>query len=108
MIQKTRKAILNFQILIFAVGPKDYGNAIASNASAEKIVGVISSLVNFTNLAQELEEVRLNSTPEGPCPYTAFVPSDQAFSTLPSSQFYALKANRSLRRAVLSYHIVPG
>jgi uncharacterized surface protein with fasciclin (FAS1) repeats len=75
MIQKTRKAILAFLYLTFAVGSENYDNAVASNASAENTVRVIPSFGNFTTLAKGLDEARRKSTPEGPGPYTVFYPA---------------------------------
>ena len=64
-----------------------------------------TQLSTFSKLMQD---AGLVETLRGAGPFTAFVPSDEAFKAVPAQTMAELAANKELLKAVLSYHVVPG
>lgn len=64
---------------------------------------------NFNTFVAALAAADLDETLAGPGPFTVFMPSDEAFATLPSGRLddLLLPENKDQLIALLTYHVVP-
>lgn len=85
-------------------------NSGSGEAAAPK-VDIVETAVgagNFNTLVTALKVADLVEILEGPGPFTAFAPTDEAFAKIPKADLDALLADKDKLAAVLTYHVVPG
>jgi uncharacterized surface protein with fasciclin (FAS1) repeats len=87
------------------------GTTAATPAAGEgTLVEVATSNGSFTTLVAAIQAAGLESTLNGPGPYTVFAPTDAAFEALPAGTLDALllPENKAVLTQILNYHVVSG
>ncbi|NTU47291.1 fasciclin domain-containing protein [Candidatus Roizmanbacteria bacterium] len=79
-----------------------------SSSQQQTVWVVITSSSNYRTFVQAVQLAELQQTLEANGPYTVFVPSDAAFSRIPSSTINTVLQNKSQLTMLLKYHIVQG
>jgi uncharacterized surface protein with fasciclin (FAS1) repeats len=82
--------------------------AATAGGSNRNIVQVAAGAPQFSTLVKLVKEAGLVSVLSGRTKFTVFAPTNAAFALLPASTLTALSKDRSLLKAVLLYHVVPG
>jgi len=63
---------------------------------------------NFKTFEKAVTEAGLTGTLKGAGPFTAFVPTDEAFAKLPPGRLVALMKDKTALKEMLLYHVVTG
>ena len=82
--------------------------AAPASAQAKDIVDVAAGDARFSTLVSLVKEAGLVETLKGKGPFTVFAPTNDAFAKVDAKTLAALKADKKLLTAVLTYHVVPG
>jgi uncharacterized surface protein with fasciclin (FAS1) repeats len=79
-------------------------------AKTGNIVGVASSISDFSTLVAAVKAAGLVDTLSGPGPFTVFAPTNAAFAKLPAGTVETLlkPENKAMLTQILTYHVVPG
>lgn len=77
-------------------------------AVAEDLVETAGHSVTFKNFLAAAKSAGLLQTLKDSGPYTVFIPTDTAFSKLPSGAADSLMKDKKKLAQVLAYHVVPG
>jgi uncharacterized surface protein with fasciclin (FAS1) repeats len=77
-------------------------------AAAEDLVETAGHSVTFKNFLAAAKSAGLLQTLRDSGPYTVFIPTDTAFSKLPSDTADSLMKDKKKLAQVLAYHVVPG
>lgn len=80
----------------------------AQSAYAEDIVETAGHSVTFKTFLAAAKSAGLLQTLKDNGPYTVFIPTDTAFSKLPSGAVDSLMKDKKKLAQVLAYHVVPG
>lgn len=81
---------------------------IAQPAAAEDLVETAGHSVTFKAFLAAAKSAGLLQTLKENGPYTVFIPTDAAFSKLPSGTVDSLMKDKKKLAQVLAYHVVPG
>ncbi len=83
---------------------------IGGSAEELSLLERIKRTNDLSTFSQLVENAGINTTLQGPGPFTVFAPTNSAFNRLPSEGVVALMQPESRREAgmVVTYHIVPG
>ena len=77
-------------------------------SAAEDLVETAAHSVTFKTFLAAAKSAGLLETLKSNGPYTVFIPTDAAFSKLPSGTADALMKDKKKLAQVLAYHVVPG
>jgi uncharacterized surface protein with fasciclin (FAS1) repeats len=79
-------------------------------AKTGTIVGVASSISDFSTLVAAVKAAGLVDTLSGPGPFTVFAPTNAAFAKLPKGTVETLlkPENKAMLTKILTYHVVSG
>lgn len=79
-------------------------------AKTGNIVGVASSISDFSTLVAAVKAADLVDTLSGPGPFTVFAPTNAAFAKLPKGTVESLlkPENKAMLIKILTYHVVSG
>lgn len=75
--------------------------------SGDTVADVAMADAQFSTLVELIIAADLPSVLKGPGPLTVFAPTNEAFAKLPSATLDALKADKAMLKAVLTYHVLP-
>jgi uncharacterized surface protein with fasciclin (FAS1) repeats len=79
-----------------------------STGPAKNIVDTAIAAGHFTTFAACIKAAGLTDALAAKGPFTAFVPTDEAFKKLPTGAYDTLLKDSAKLKAVLNYHVVPG
>lgn len=80
----------------------------ATSAQAEDLIEAAGHSVTFKTFLSAAKSAGLAQTLKTEGPYTVFIPTDAAFSKLPSGTADSLMKDKKKLAQVLAYHVVPG
>ena len=114
-MKKNRMILLGATALAFAslTGVASAKNPMVGGAPMYANKNIVENAMNskdHTTLVAAVKAAGLVDTLEGPCPFTVFAPTNEAFKELPAVTVENLlkPESKAQLQAVLTYHVVPG
>ena len=80
----------------------------ATTPALMTVAQTIAANPQLSTATRLIQEAGLTETLQGSGPFTAFVPTDEAFKTVPAAMLETLSRDKTRLKAVLSYHVVAG